>query len=421
MKHRLLSAALCGALLLLLPGCNQSGDKTDVMTSPLLAAAQLISIPAQENTFSNSFEIWIDNTSALVARNDQDPETFATSKDFFIYDTVKHTYSEVVLPESDGIYVELVSVLSDGRLMFESERVDETQADGNSVSYIINYAWLYDVSSKVGTKYDLSDLTKPDADVITVLPLNNNPHYYSVGKNSVFITYLEVNSHSYTLSPDGSKYAYVAFGGLYTCDVNFKNSKLILPRTPGNDPDGMEAEAPGAPKWLNNNQIAYSWYGYEWLIGSGIIESDGSVDTRPVLLENRTVEVTDDENLLLVYEMMNASVFIGVYDIRNNSMTDFSKQIDFADIQNVLISENCRFIFLEGVEADGTTPASLFLELSEDYTEIAQIQSFDSSFIAADTGITSSFCPDNSRLMLQGPYEEDEYQLFVAETAKLFE
>lgn len=420
MKKCCFVIALCLALVLT-SGCGLIGEKTEVVTSPDLPAAELISLPALETTFSTSFEIWVDNTLALVARNNQDPETYVTDKDFFLYDTKKHTYSEVILPESEGVSLQLAAVLDDRRLLFESERIDSTGDEGELYGYTVNFAWIYDISAKAGTKFDLSAQTESQTDSPPVLPLTGNPHYYSIGDNAVSITYLDANSHSYRLSPDGTRYVFASMDGLFTCDADFQNSKLLLARVNGSDPNGMDTEAPGSPQWIDDSRIAYSWFGYEWLIGAGIIQSDGSGDTRPTLLENRSVQVTENENLLLVYEMMNSSVFVGVYNIQDNRMTDFSEQFDLTNVENVVLSDDGRTLFIQGIGSNGEFPASILSVLSEDYAEIIEMQAINGAFNFAQNGYASAFCPDHSRLMLEGPYAEEEYQLYVAETANLFE
>lgn len=79
------------------------------------------------------------------------------------------------------------------------------------------------------------------------------------------------------ISPDGKMIAYAVTEGLYVCDSDFSNSKLLVESLIGQDPYGLDWEVPRYPLFSpDSGQVLYRMVGYEWPIGTGVISVDGT-------------------------------------------------------------------------------------------------------------------------------------------------
>ncbi|MGI6450658.1 MAG: hypothetical protein ACOX3R_10310 [Desulfitobacteriia bacterium] len=79
------------------------------------------------------------------------------------------------------------------------------------------------------------------------------------------------------ITPDGQTIVYSNNKGLTVSDLHFNHSKVIVEAKIGSDPNGMDSEVPRYPVFSpDSSRILYRMVGYEWLVGTGVINSDGS-------------------------------------------------------------------------------------------------------------------------------------------------
>ncbi len=408
---------LTAFLLIISPlfGCSQQGIKVKTVQNPEIPAAELINIPLTADFISFTFHAWLDNTRALVTRNSQDPKSLEAINEWFIYDTQTHRYWSVNLPDSDQEVV-FSALLSDGRLLFESQK---DYFDERNDSYQINSVWLYDINAQTAARITPVEGRTTSVQGEKVFPNDLSSHYYIVDKNDVTIFYPDPNLSGFSQSPDGKYLAYTDDQGLYVADSDFQNSKLILPAAIGSDPSGIDSEGPKVPYWAGNDKIVYYWVGYEWLVGSGIINRDGSNDFRPDFLKGRYLVSTENEHLFLVYSSPDSTPFLGIYNLKENIIEDLSEEFGLNYVQSIIVAPGGRKILAVGAEQEDSTIQSTLIELKKDYSGIKRKVKFSGSYFYSPAGTFSLFSADSSRIMIQAPYENQEYMLYSIKTDEL--
>lgn len=102
-------------------------------------------------------------------------------------------------------------------------------------------------------------------------------HSFKVMEESKYPTGEEVWIDDIDISSDGQTIVYSNKNGLAVCDKKFQNSEVIVEAKVGKDPHGQDSEVPRYPLFSpDSSLIMYRMVGYEWLVGTGIIDLDGS-------------------------------------------------------------------------------------------------------------------------------------------------
>lgn len=98
----------------------------------------------------------------------------------------------------------------------------------------------------------------------------------------------KIYKDDFDISADGKSIVFATRNGLTLSDINFENHKILVNSKTSNDPSGMDWEIPRYPQFSpDSKKIMYRMVGYEWVIGTGVINIDGT--------DNRFYESKEEE------------------------------------------------------------------------------------------------------------------------------
>ena len=81
----------------------------------------------------------------------------------------------------------------------------------------------------------------------------------------------------FDISADGESIVFATKDGLTISDYKFGNSNILVKSKIGNDPSGLDWEVPRYPQFSpDSTRVMYRMVGYEWVVGTGIINTDGT-------------------------------------------------------------------------------------------------------------------------------------------------